>query len=177
MEADESDEDARPARRALWIFRLVFLPVVLFVAVLLLVHRLDTSPPGTSAHAGTTDQGNRVFTVDEDDGFPVFDLDSDAPISIDTTGWSSCSDGGAWYWHFVGDARSDAFAFHGDRLHVLQRRSWRYGAMTSRATFVLDATFDGDRLRGHLSHREEFEPSGAPKFECSAEEVAFSVQR
>ena len=165
MEAEEQEENARRGRWALWIFRLTFYPAALFAAILLIVYRTDSSPPKVTPHAGSTEQGSRFFAGFRDDGFPVLDLSDDYPVYVDTTGWATCSDGGVWHFHFVAD---EGFALDGDRLRVLVRRGGRYGPMTSRVRFTLDATFDGDEMQGRLDYRELFSPPDAPRFECSA---------
>ena len=126
-----------------------------------------------TAHAGSAEQGSRFFAGFEDDGFPVFDLSDDFADYVDTTGWANCSDGGVWNFHLIAD---EGFTWDGDRLHVLARRAGRYGSMTSHARYTLDATLDGDELRGRLDYREQFDPPDAPPFECSGV-VRFSVQR
>ena len=158
---------------ALWIFRLTFYPAALLTAILLIVYRTDSSPREVTPHAGSTQQGDRFFAGFRDDGFPVLDLEHDVPVYVDTQGWGACSDGGSWRFHFVAD---EGFTGEEDRLHVLRRYGGRYGSMTSKVRFTLDATYDGDGMRGRLDYRERFEPPDAPGFECSAG-VRFSVQR
>jgi hypothetical protein len=153
------------ARRALLIFRLVFYPAAIALAVVLLTARGGDAEAEVVSRWGVTDQDEAMH----------FELDGRGRaerFQTSVTAW--CPDGGSFpmTW-FPGDGAPVPFEQRGDRLHVREPGRKRYDdGSIAEWVLTMDARIGDDRVTGTMDVHVRYD-SG---YECSASGVRFSAR-